>query len=448
MRKARLILFVFGFFLCAASAQAATPPIIEVTSRGGIKAWLMTSERLPLVSMRFAFRGGVEQDPADKQGLATLMTSLLTQGAGPYDDQAFQSLLAKKSIYLDVSAGRDALTGELKCLRRHCAEGFRLLALALTKPRFDVDVFARVRDQQRTSIKFQIASPSWQGRYALFQSVFGDHPYGFRSLGSKTSVSGLTREDVLSFARARLAKDNLVVAVVGDIKPAALAVALDQIFGALPEKAAPDLLAKPQWPKTPSSVLVKRGGTQTEILFAAPMPARKDADWYAAEIANYILGGGSFASRLMKEVREKEGLTYGIGTGLAPMDKTSLLMGSLAADNDKAAQALTLTQKTWQDLYDKGATTQEVEEAKAYLTGSLPLALASSDAAASVLLGLQLDGFPPDYLRARQAAIKAVTLADVNRVLRKWFDPARVFYAFVGEPQGLGADENKKLVGE
>lgn len=446
--KGIFLLVLLCVFAGAPSYAYATPQIVEVTSKGGIKAWLMQSQRLPLISMRFAFRGGVEQDPADKQGLATLMTSLLTQGAGPYDDQGFQSFLAEKSIQMDVGAGRDALTGSLKTLRRNKAEAFRLLSLALTKPRFEPDVFTRLQKQQLTAIKFQIASPAWQARYALFQSVFGDHPYGFRSLGSMKTVQAITREDVVAFARQRLAKDNLVVVVVGDISAAELAKALDEVFGALPDKAAADQIETTSWPEKQTSVLVSRSGTQTHLVFATPMLRRKDPDWHAAEIANYILGGGGFVARLMKEVREKAGLTYGISTGLAAMDKASLLMGELSADNDKAAQAYALTKKIWEEFFKKGVSQEEVDAAKDHLTGSLPLALTSTDAAAAVLLSLQLDGFGADDLAKRSSRIQAVTLDDVNRVVRKWFNPALASFAFVGEPGGIETDQKRLLIGD
>jgi zinc protease len=444
----RSVLSFALLFLLAFPAQAASPEVIEVTSASGIKAWLIQNDRLPLISLRFAFRGGVERDPEGKQGLATLTASLLTQGAGPYDEKGFQDRLAARSIEMSVSAGRDALSGELKTLRKNKAEAFRLLSLALTKPRFDQDVFERMRAQQATAIKFQIAKPGWQARCALFQHLFAPHPYAFRSLGSPTTLDAISRADVVSFARQRLAKDNLVVAVVGSLSPEELGRALDRIFGALPAQAiGEDLPEAPKERKT-QEILVRREGTQTNILFAAPMMRREDKEWAGAEIANYILGGGGFVSRLMQEVREKAGLTYGIGTGLAPMDKASLVIGEMAADNDKAVEAVKVLKKSWSLLRDEGAKPEEVEAAKDYLTGSLPLAFSSTDAASSILLGLQLDGLPKEYLFTRDAEIRAVTPERVNKVLRDWFNPTTASFVFVGKPEGLVADEERPLVEE
>ncbi len=443
----RVFLFaaLFVFCLCASSARAE---IVEIQSPGGLKAWFLESTRLPLVTVSFAFDGGVERDAAEKQGLASLATSLLTQGAGPYNEQAFQEKLAALSVQMFIQAGRDALIGELKTLRRTKDEAFHLLSLALSKPRFDQDVFERVRNQQLVATRFQIAKPGWQGRYALFRHLFGEHPYGYRSLGSPSSLRAISRDDVILFSRQRLAKDNLSIVIVGDLSIQEASLALDKIFGALPDKASGAEPVAADLATQGRSILVRREGTQTNILFAAPMLSRRDKDWAAAEIANYILGGGGFVSRLMENVREKEGLTYGVGTGLAPMEKASLLLGEMSADNDKAAKAVSRVKEVWADLYEKGAREEEVEAAKDYLTGSLPLALSSTDAAASVLLDLQRDGFDKDYLARRGDEIRAVGVETINAVLRRWFNPDSASFVFVGEPEGLGADVERELVKE
>jgi len=448
MKVHRLFLAVLGACLICASAHAAGPQIVEVTSKSGIKAWLVEDHKLPLISLRFAFQGGVETDPADKQGLAVLATSLLTQGAGPYDDRAFQERLAAQSIQMDISAGRDYTVGEVKTLRRAKEEAFHFLGLALTKPRFDEPTFERVRDGQLTAVKAQLANPGWQGRVALFRSVFGDHPYSYRSLGSLGTVKRLTRADAQAFVQQRLAKDKLFVSVVGAISPDELAAALDAVFAALPAQASPDTLGPALWPATNKTILVTREGTQTNILLATPMLHRDDPDWYAAEIANYILGGGGFISRLMKAVRAKEGLTYGIGTSLSSMEKASLLVGHVATDNAKVAEVLSLLKSVWQTFYDKGVTADEVTAAQDYLTGSLPLSLTSTDAIASTLLVMQTEKLGIDYLDKQQEKYRAVTRDDVQRVIAKWFNPDRTDISLVGKPESVTIDQKNELIAE
>lgn len=446
MKKWPRLAWAVLFF--AAMPAHAMPAIVEVTGKSGVKAWLVEDHKLPLVTMKFSFRGGVETDPVDKQGLATLATSLMTLGAGPYDEQAFQERLADHSIQLDISAGRDEVQGYLKTLSREKSEAFRLLALSLTQPRFDQESFDRTKARQMTALTMQMSKPDWQGRVALYRTLWGAHPYTFRSLGSRATVGAITRDDAVSFAKSRLARDTLQIAVVGAITQKELADTLDQVFGSLPEKAKAADIGHVPWIDGSKTTLVARKGAQTNIQFAIPSLKRDDPDWYASQIANYILGGGGFISRLMKQVRAQEGLTYGVGTGISAMKKASVLVGTMATDNSKASEAWTLLLKVWQEFYDKGVTSGEVDAARDYLTGSLPLAMTSRDEIAATLLDIQTENLGIDYLQKRNAMYEAVTTEDVNRVIRKWFNPQGVKASFVGMPENMVFDQTQDMITE
>ena len=345
--------------LCATCALLSSPAravdIQQVTGeKSGVKAWLVEDHKLPIISMHFAFQGGSEQDPVDKQGLSTLTMNALTEGAGPYTAASFQQQLADNSITLDFNAERDEIDGGIKSLSADKQKAFELLHLALTKPRFDAKDIERLRAQQLSMIRQQFSNPNWQGRYALFTQIFAAHPYGERHLGSTLTLSAITRDDIKNFAALHLARDNVTVAVAGDITPAELSAALDAIFAGLPAHAQLTQIADVAEPTDTPTILVKREGTQTDMLFAMPGPKRADPDWYAAEIANYILGGGGFSSRLMHDVRDKKGLTYGVSTGLAPAQHDGLIIGQAAVDNPKTAEALETMRDTMRRFHDDG----------------------------------------------------------------------------------------------
>ncbi len=417
--------------------MAASVKVEEITSPGGIKAWLVRDDKLPLIAMHFSFRGGVEQDPTDKQGLAELTAALLTQGAGSYNSESFQQQLADQSIQLEFNAGRDAITGAIKTLSATRDAAFKLLNLALTQPRFDLEALERARSQQLTAMKFELGDPDWQARHALFAAMFGDHPYGMRHFGTIATLNGITRNDIKDYATHVLARDNLFIGVAGNITPEDLAKILDDVFGALPAQAKTSPIADFVWPTDKTQILVPREGTQTGILFTAPAPSRDDPDWYAAQIVNYSLGGGGFSSRLMREVRDKEGLTYGISTQLAAMDHAAMIMGQAATDNAKAGAAKLLLTRVWRGVYRNGITEDEVAVAKDYLTGALPLQLTSTGAIAGVLVGMQLQQLGIDYLDRYKALIQQVKIEDIQRVIQKWFNPDKLMFAVVGMPVGI-----------
>ncbi len=440
-----LLLISVAVFLCAVAPAQATE-IKEIISPKGIKAWLVEDHKLPLISMQFAFRGGVERDPADKQGLANLTMNLMTEGAGPYDAAAFQQQLADHSVALKFEAGRDALEGSIKALSQDKDTAFDLLHLAVTQPHFDAVEFSRHRDQQLSALRTMFGNPEWQGRYALFQNVFGKHPYGARRLGSTQTLANITRADVKSFAASHLARDNLVLSVAGDISPRELGVALDKIFGGLPKHAKFVPISEVVWPHDKAVILLPREGTQTNLLFAMPGPKRDDKDWYAAEIANYILGGGGFSSRLMQDVRDKKGLTYGINMGISPMEHGSLILGEAATDNPKTGQAWEVISDTMRRFYDDGVSEKEVDGAKDYLTGALPLAMTSTDKISEVLEGIQLEHLSRDYLDRRNDLLRKVTVEQVNQAVRRWFNPDGLFISMVGKPEGMAPTQTEDLV--
>jgi zinc protease len=151
-------------------------------------------------------------------------------------------------------------------------------------------------------------------------------------------------------------------------------------------------------------------------------------------VANYILGGGGFSSRLMDEVRDKRGLTYGISTYLADYRASSLIMGSVQSDKGRILTALEVTKSELARFARDGATEKELADAKTYLTGSYPLGLDSNAKIARTLNGYQRQGLTPDYVEKRNAMIEAVTLAQVNAMAKKWYDPSKLVVVVAGTP--------------
>ena len=275
-------------------------------------------------------------------------------------------------------------------------------------------------------------------RRAFQAAAFPDHPYG-RSLDATVAgTRAASIADLREFLSSRLARDNLIVGVVGDIAPAELGPLLDQAFGGLSATArvsptaevAPAIAAE-------RTIVIRRRIPQSVQLFGAPGLKRDDPDWFAGQLVNYILGGGGFNSRLMTEVREKRGLTYGVSTGLSAFDHAAIIFGASSTENARAARALEIIRAEWRRMADEGPTAEELENAKAYLTGSFPLSLDSSASVARLLASLQYDRLGIDYLARRDALIRGVTLDDARRVAKRLYGGAGFLTVIVGEPEGI-----------
>ena len=309
-----LAVLAFGALALASAPPAAAVDIKVVKSPGGITAWLVQDKSAPILHLAFSFRGGAVRDPQGKEGLATMLASLLDEGAGELDSLAFQKRIEDLSISLNFTAGRDAFSGSVRTLARHRDEAFRLLGLALTQPRFEPDAVERVRAQLVSQARREERNPNSLAVQGLLDIVFAGHPYRRSVSGTEASLKAITVADMKALGAAAFGRDNLIVAVVGDVTPEELGPLLDRVFGALPAKSQPLALAEASVTGAGQVAVKRLPFPQSVVMFGHEGLKRDDPDYYAATVLNYVLGGGGFTSRLYQEVREKRGLAYGIYT--------------------------------------------------------------------------------------------------------------------------------------
>ncbi len=427
------------FVTLPASLPAWAIEVKRVVSPGGIEAWLIEDQKIPVISLEWVFDGVGGVDPTGKQGLATLAAGTLDEGAGAYDSQAFQGRMQDLAVSLGFDAGRDGLAGSLRTLKDNRDEAFELTRLALNAPRFDSEPVERVRTAILSSLRRDLADPNYTARRAFYTAAYPDHPYGDEERGTLESLPGITPDDLRAFVKHAMGRDRLVMAAAGAITPEELGKALDHIFGGLPAKSESPSLPDVTVKGSGETLVAPRPTAQTLILLGSQGIQRADPDWYAATVMNYILGGGGFTSRLMEEVREKRGLSYGVSSYLIPLNHGALILASGSTVNTKAGEALNIIRAEWTRMAELGATDQEIQDAKTYLTGSFPLQFSSTAAIARILLQVKRDKLGIDYLDRRDALINAVSKEDVRRVAKRLLDPAALLTVLVGRPEGVTA---------
>src|SRR5262249_31887596 len=203
--------------------------------RGGMGGWVVHERAVTRVAVEFACVGGPVQDPAGKAGTATLTASLLDAGAGDLDSSAFSDRLERKAIQMNFSAQRDTIRGTMRTLAENRDEAFELLRLAVTSPRFDSKDVEISRAQILSLLRRETTSPTDIASRRWWETAFEGHPYGRPVNGTSETVSAISIADLKSYAHRVLARQNLKIAVVGDIDAEALKALLDRTFGALPE---------------------------------------------------------------------------------------------------------------------------------------------------------------------------------------------------------------------
>jgi zinc protease len=427
--------------LCIAIMFAAVPvhaelKIQQVTSKGGITAWLVNEPSIPMISMNIAFKGGSSTDPGDKLGATYLMAGLLEEGAGDMDATDFRRAAEELATSFSFDSSRERISISAEFLTENADESVALLKTAITQPAFDDVAFQRTKAQVESIVSRNQTDPQEIANNMFNEIVFAGHPYAHPFQGTTETIANLTQDDMRETHKRTMTKDRLYVGVVGDISAEDLANMLDDLFGELPEKGA-DFPQPVSFQATGGTTVVDFDTPQSVALWGHAGIAQDDPDFFAAFVMNRILGGGGFTSRLTEEVREKRGLTYGVYSYIANLDYANFYGGSVSSANDRVGQALDVIKSEWSRMADGGVTDEELDAAKKFMTGSYPLRFDGNGRIANILTYSQTNGFPIDYPQNRNSYVEAVTKDDVARVAKRILKSGDLRFVVVGRPDGV-----------
>ena len=435
----RLAAFIALTALALVTAAPASAMTIEkIVSPSGIPAWLVREKTVPLITLNYAFHGGSSQDAPEKSGTANLAADLLDEGAGPLDGKTFHERMENHAIELGFRVGRDEFHGSLRALNEHREEAFDLLKLALTAPRFEPDAVERVRGQELSALRRDTTNPNTIASIQWWATAFPGHPYGLEGKGTLETLPRVTVDDMRDYIRRVFARNELTISIVGDVDAKTAGELIDRTFGSLP--ARNDL--KQVVAATPRGlgrrIVINLDVPQAVVNFGGQGLARSDPDFMAGYIVNHILGGGSFSSRLYREVREKRGLAYGVSDSLVWFKRAAVVIGGTATQADRTSDALAIIEAETKRMADEGPTPEELAAAKSFLKGSYALSLDTSGKIAAQLTQIQLDNLGIDYVTRRSSLIDAVTIGDAKRVAKRLFGGG-MLVTVAGRPKGLSS---------
>lgn len=435
MRFNRLIGATLALALSFA-APALAIDIEDVTSPAGHEAWLVEEHSIPFVSIEVVFTGGASLDPEGKAGAVSLMTSLLSEGAGDLDAQGYAAALEALAGSVSFEAGRDSVSMTIRALTENRDQVVDLALMALTDAQFSHMSLDRVRAQTIASLERAARNPSTIAQETYSRLGFTGHPYATPTDGTAATVGALTLDDILAAHRAAFTSDRIVVGAAGDITGPELAAIIDRIAEGLPaaERPLPEYRV---FDAAPGVTVVPFDGPQSVIQFGHGGMDADDPDFMAAFVMNEIFGGGGFNSRLMAEIREARGLTYGIYTSLASSQFGDSYVGRFSTGNETAAEAIDLVREQFRWLADGGITQQDLERIQTYMTGAYPLRFDGNESIARILASMQFQGYPLNYVNIRNDLVRAVTLEDIQRVAQRLAQPDALHFVVVGQPAGV-----------
>ncbi|SEB41965.1 zinc protease [Pseudomonas saponiphila] len=385
----------------------------------GAKVLFVEARELPMFDMRLIFAAGSSQD-GNTSGLALLTNAMLNEGVPGKDVGAIARGFESLGADIGNGAYKDMAVVSLRSLsavdKREPA--LKLFAEVVGKPTFPADSLARIKNQLLAGFEYQKQNPGKLASLELMQRLYGSHPYAHASEGNAKSVPGISLAQLQAFHAKAYAAGNVVIALVGDLSRSDAEAIAAQVSAALPKGPA---LAKVEQPTEPKASIghIEFPSSQTSLLLAQLGIDRDDPDYAAVSLGNQILGGGGFGTRLMSEVREKRGLTYGVYSGFTPMQARGPFMINLQTRAEMSEGTLKLVQDVFADYLKNGPTQKELDDAKRELAGSFPLSTASNADIVGQLGAMGFYNLPLSYLEDYMRQTQELTVEQVKAAMNK-----------------------------
>lgn len=389
----------------------------------GAKVLFVEARELPMFDLRLTYAAGSSQD-GDVQGLAMLTNAMLNEGVPGKDVGAIAAGFESLGAEFGNGAYRDMAVTSLRSLSdaNQREPALKLFEQVIGQPTFPADSLARIKNQVLAGFEFQKQNPGKLASLELFERLYGDHPYGHPSEGNPDSVPGISREQLQAFHAKAYAAGNAVIALVGDLSREEAKAMAAEVSAALPKGPA---LAKTIAPEVPNAGLthIDFPSNQTHLLIAQLGIDRRDPDYAALYLGNQVFGGGGFGTRLMTEVREKRGLTYGVYSGFSAMQARGPFMINLQTRAELSDGTLQLVKDLLRDFIANGPTQKELDAAKRETAGSFPLSTASNAAIVGQLGAIGFYDLPLTYLEDFMAQLQALSVEQVKTAMAKHLDP-------------------------
>ncbi|WP_027896732.1 M16 family metallopeptidase [Zestomonas thermotolerans] len=421
--------------LAGLNGQAPNRRALQIhswTTAEGARVLFVEARQLPMFDLRLTFAAGSSRD-GDQPGLAMLTNAMLNEGVPGKDVTAIAAGFENLGAEFGNGAYRDMAVVSLRSLSDPAKRepALELFAQVVGQPSFPEDALARIKNQTLSGFEYQKQNPGKQASLALFKRLYGSHPYAHPSEGDEASIPPISTAQLRDFHARAYAAGNAVIALVGDLSRSEAEAIAAQVSAALPKGPALPPLPQPEAPQ-PGLQHIEFPSKQTHLLLAQLGIDRRDPDYAALSLGNSILGGGGFGSRLMEEVREKRGLTYGIYSGFSPMAARGPFMINVQTRAELSAGTLELIKQLLADYLREGPTQQELDDAKREMAGSFPLTTASNADIVGQLAAIGFYDLPLTYLEDFMAEVQALSVEQVKAAMARHLDPESLVIVSVG----------------
>ncbi len=432
-------LMMFAAVCTAFLTQVHAATVIDTWKLdNGARVYFVETHALPIVDISVQFDAGSRRDTKDKAGLADMTNTLLTRGV---DAQGNLPALTESQVldgFADIvarygsGAGMDQGAVSLRVLSNKAdrTAAVTLLSRVLANPSFPSEALVRDKARMVAALKDDQTQPAVIAGQAFQQAMYGNHPYAFDA--TPATIEALTREDIVGFHRQHYVANGAVVTLVGDLSKDDAHRIATQLTMQLPQGVTQPAMP-PVPPPVASDKRIAHPASQSHILIGLPALVRGDEDFFPLLVGNYSLGGGGFVSRLMHEVREKRGLTYGVSSGFSALAQPGPFTISLQTKKEQTAEALKVTRDTLDTFLQTGPTSAELKAAKDNLIGGFALNLDSNSKILSLVAMMAYYNLPLNYIDVWTDKVKNVTAAQVRDAFARKVKADKLTVVVVGQ---------------
>ena len=430
----------------AADKPLPVPKIEQSTLENGLQVWVLPRDGVPRVDYVLAIRdAGYAADPADRPGFASTLSYMLNEGTKRYDSRTIAEMAQGMGGGVGGSVAMDGMWVVANAVASQAAPMMQLLAEVARNASFPENEVALAKANQLQSLKAAEAQPGFRAERALAKAIYGDHPYA-RIQQTEAAINAVTAADLRAEHARRFRPDRALLVVTGRIdKDEALKLAREA-FGdwkAAGTPVPPVVAARASAP--PARVRLQRDGSvQSAVRLGRPGIPASSPDYVPAQLANTVLGGG-FSSRLMQNLREDKGYTYGAGSALGTFRAGGRISASADVRNEVTGAAIQEFRSELARIGTEPVSARELEDTKRYVAGGYLLSNQMQGSVASALASNWLVGLPPEFLGEYVPKIRAVTAQQVQAMGAKYFDPKDYSIVVVGD--GKAVDEQLKAFG-
>jgi predicted Zn-dependent peptidase len=412
-----------------------TPPKAQrkVLSNGMV-LYLLEDHDLPIVNITSTIRTGAIYEPAEKAGLASLTGHVMRSGGTTTRSvEKINEELEYMAASVETAIGREEGTASLSTMKKDLDKALEIFADVLRNPNFPEDKIKKRKEEVLEGMRRENDSPGGIVFREFRKLIYEPHPYGRKVEGYPDTLGRITREDMVEFHKRYFHPNNVLMGVAGDFDTQEMLEKLEKLFKDWPR-------AEVSFPAVPN---VKEGFNksinyiykdidQSNVVLGHLAIERTNPDYFPAMLMNFILGGGSFASRIPGKVRSDEGLAYSVYSAFhTPRDKGFFFV-SCQTKSESTSRAISLTLEEIRKIKEKPVEEDELATAKDTFTNQFVFLFTSSSAIASHMVNIEYQGLPLDYLDTYVAKVNAVTREDILRVARKYLQPDNVTLLVVG----------------